>query len=74
DSDSDSESDSDNEADNGSNDNHGGKDGKSHGEGHHGQGLPDTGNTSNGTLIGSLFAALGSLFLVGQRRKKHNEK
>ncbi|WP_373694273.1 hypothetical protein [Staphylococcus rostri] len=24
--------------------------------------------------MGSLFAALGSLFLVGQRRKKQNEK
>ena len=33
--------------------------------------LPDTGNDAqnNATLFGSLFAALGGLFLVGRRRK-----
>ena len=33
--------------------------------------LPDTGNDAqnNATLFGSLFAALGGLFLVGKRRK-----
>ena len=33
--------------------------------------LPDTGNNdqNNGTLFGSLFAALGGLLLVGRRRK-----
>ena len=31
--------------------------------------LPDTGNENNGTLFGSLFSALGGLFLVGRRRK-----
>ncbi|WP_141751519.1 LPXTG cell wall anchor domain-containing protein, partial [Staphylococcus sp. HMSC068C09] len=36
--------------------------------------LPDTGNNNqnNGTLFGSLFAALGGLFLVGRRRKNEN--
>ena len=35
--------------------------------------LPETGddsNQNNATLFGSLFAALGSLFLFGRRRKK----
>ncbi|MDC6327090.1 fibronectin-binding protein FnbA [Staphylococcus auricularis] len=38
--------------------------------------LPDTGNNNaqNGTLLGSLFAALGSLFLFGKRRKNNNEE
>ncbi|EXO10463.1 LPXTG cell wall anchor domain-containing protein, partial [Staphylococcus aureus] len=38
--------------------------------------LPDTGNDAqnNGTLFGSLFAALGGLFLVGRRRKNKNNE
>ncbi|HDB3912518.1 TPA: LPXTG cell wall anchor domain-containing protein, partial [Staphylococcus aureus] len=36
--------------------------------------LPDTGNENNGTLFGSLFAALGGLFLVGRRRKNKNNE
>ncbi|MCU5745451.1 Ig-like domain-containing protein, partial [Staphylococcus sp. SQ8-PEA] len=37
--------------------------------------LPDTGNTENsGTIFGSLFAALGALFLVGRRRKEKEDK
>ncbi|EEK13169.1 LPXTG cell wall anchor domain-containing protein, partial [Staphylococcus hominis] len=39
--------------------------------------LPNTGNNdqNNGTFYGSLFAALGGLFLVGRRRKnKGNEE
>ncbi|HFA6934702.1 TPA: LPXTG cell wall anchor domain-containing protein, partial [Neisseria gonorrhoeae] len=36
--------------------------------------LPDTGNNShNGTLFGSLFAALGAL-LLGKRRKNDNKE
>ncbi|BCU51644.1 hypothetical protein JCM2421_04160 [Staphylococcus auricularis] len=39
--------------------------------------LPDTGNNNspqNATLLGSLFAGLGSLFLLGRRRKNNNEE
>ena len=38
--------------------------------------LPDTGNDAqnNATLFGSLFAALGGLFLVGKRQNKNNEE
>ena len=38
--------------------------------------LPDTGNNTqnNGTLFGSLFAALGGLFLAGSRRKNKNNE
>ncbi|MCQ9903564.1 MSCRAMM family adhesin SdrC, partial [Staphylococcus aureus] len=38
--------------------------------------LPDTGNDAqnNATLFGSLFAALGGLFLVGKRRKNKNNE
>ncbi|PNZ80506.1 LPXTG cell wall anchor domain-containing protein, partial [Staphylococcus microti] len=37
--------------------------------------LPETGNTStNTTLFGSLFAALGGLFLLGRRRKEKDAK
>lgn len=36
--------------------------------------LPETGNTDNsGTIFGSLFAALGALFLAGRRRKKEDK-
>ncbi|WP_142351354.1 LPXTG cell wall anchor domain-containing protein, partial [Staphylococcus sp. HMSC078A12] len=47
--------------------NHGKSDGKS---------LPDTGDNDqvNSTLFGSLFAALGGLFLVGKRRKNNNNE
>ena len=40
------------------------------------QKLPDTGETSNqnATLLGGLFAALGSIFLFGRRRKDKEEK
>ncbi|MGW9856691.1 LPXTG-motif cell wall-anchored protein [Staphylococcus hominis] len=36
--------------------------------------LPDTGNNSNneGTLIGSLLAIVGSLFVFGRRKNKQN--
>ncbi|WP_188595413.1 Ig-like domain-containing protein, partial [Staphylococcus muscae] len=37
--------------------------------------LPETGNEStNAPLFGSLIAALGSLFLLGRRRKENEEK
>ncbi|MCI2900484.1 LPXTG cell wall anchor domain-containing protein, partial [Staphylococcus hominis] len=38
--------------------------------------LPETGNNeqSNGTLLGSLFAAAGTLFLAGKRRKNRTDK
>ncbi|WP_369426885.1 LPXTG cell wall anchor domain-containing protein, partial [Staphylococcus pasteuri] len=38
--------------------------------------LPETGeesNSNNATLFGSLFAGLGSLFLLGRRRKKEDK-
>ncbi|WP_141744057.1 LPXTG cell wall anchor domain-containing protein, partial [Staphylococcus hominis] len=37
--------------------------------------LPDTGNKeqTNGTLLGSLFAAAGSLFFASKRRKNKKE-
>nr|WP_077756238.1 Rib/alpha-like domain-containing protein [Staphylococcus hominis] len=38
--------------------------------------LPETGNNeqNNGTLLGSLFAATGALFLAGKRRKNRTDK
>mgnify|MGYP001940778339 CR=1 FL=1 len=38
--------------------------------------LPETGNNeqSNGTLLGSLFAAAGTLFSAGKRRKNRSDK
>ncbi|MVH49165.1 LPXTG cell wall anchor domain-containing protein, partial [Staphylococcus aureus] len=41
-----------------------------------GKALPDTGDNDqiNSTLFGSLFAALGGLFLVGKRRKNNNKE
>ena len=38
--------------------------------------LPETGNNeqNNGTLLGSLFAAAGTLFLAGKRRKNRSDK
>ena len=41
-----------------------------------GKELPDTGNNdqNNGTLFGSLFAALGGLFLISRRRKNKNNE
>ncbi|WP_156666833.1 LPXTG cell wall anchor domain-containing protein, partial [Staphylococcus simulans] len=41
-----------------------------------GKALPDTGDNDqvNSTLFGSLFAALGGLFLVGKRRKNNNSE
>ncbi|MVM97389.1 LPXTG cell wall anchor domain-containing protein [Staphylococcus aureus] len=39
--------------------------------------LPETGQQTdqgNATLFGSLFAALGGLFLVGKRRKNNNKE
>ncbi|PTL13594.1 hypothetical protein BUZ08_13725 [Staphylococcus gallinarum] len=38
--------------------------------------LPDTGeaNNQNGTIFGSLFAALGSLLLFRRRNKNHENK
>lgn len=65
DADSDSDSDSDSDADKDHND----KADKSNSKE-----LPDTGNENNGTLFGSLFAALGGLFLVGRRRKNKNNE
>ncbi|HHW9453301.1 TPA: putative Ig domain-containing protein [Staphylococcus aureus] len=46
-------------------------DNKQHGK----EQLPDTGTSeqANGTLLGSLFAAAGSLFLAGKRRKNKKE-
>ncbi|RIM49737.1 putative Ig domain-containing protein, partial [Staphylococcus capitis] len=47
------------------------EDNKPHGK----EQLPDTGTSeqANGTLLGSLFAAAGSLFLAGKRRKNKKE-
>ena len=41
-----------------------------------GKNLPETGNNeqSNGTLLGSLFAAAGTLFLAGKRRKNKDNQ
>nr|WP_269668530.1 LPXTG cell wall anchor domain-containing protein [Staphylococcus kloosii] len=38
--------------------------------------LPDTGETDpkNSTLFAGIFAALGSLFILGRRRKKKDEQ
>ncbi|HCW7793640.1 TPA: LPXTG cell wall anchor domain-containing protein, partial [Staphylococcus aureus] len=62
DADSDADADADSDADKGHNDKVNSKE------------LPDTGNENNGTLFGSLFAALGGLFLVGRRRKNKNNE
>ncbi|MDO5376506.1 MAG: LPXTG cell wall anchor domain-containing protein, partial [Staphylococcus rostri] len=62
DSDSDSDSDSDNDSDADAD----------HDKDSHGDALPETGaDNANGTLFGTLFAAVGSLFLVGSRRRKN---
>ncbi|WP_141743931.1 LPXTG cell wall anchor domain-containing protein, partial [Staphylococcus sp. HMSC072H03] len=82
DSDSDSDSNSDHNTDNSTHsnannghNNHGNKGTHSNGNHHEKVQLPETGNNeeSNGTLFGSLFAAAGSLFLAGKRRRNKKE-
>ncbi|MDO5376144.1 MAG: LPXTG cell wall anchor domain-containing protein, partial [Staphylococcus rostri] len=70
-SDADADSDSDSDAD--AKDDHVDKD--SDNKDNKGQ-LPDTGNDKdmNGTLLGSLFAGLGALFLGNRRRQKRDER
>ncbi|EXN01068.1 surface protein, partial [Staphylococcus aureus DAR5803] len=71
DSDSDADSDSDSDSDSDADRDHNDKTDKPNNKE-----LPDTGNDAqnNGTLFGSLFAALGGLFLVGRRRKNKNNE